>query len=434
MQPQAQDLGGKSALPFGRFERTIAMRYVIGRSVGQAAISIISFLCIALAILAMITIMSIMNGFREQLVTSILGAQGHVYVHTVSDTPTVAEVDEMAGWLSAQDGVDIAFPVLNRQAPVLANGRSTGALVKGISPDDLNALNFVKDKVQFGDFSTFGQGEYGGDTVAIGQSMATTLGITVGDSITIVSPKPKSSPFGSTLTRKPYTVGAIFSLGYVDADSLYIYMPLEQALLFFEQGEASDEIEIRLENPDEVKDFGRHIRQNAPKAVYVSDWEDRSGSIAGALKVEQVAMRAIFTIVVIISVFPIVAAMIMLVKNKTRDIAILRTVGATRGSILRIFFTAGVTIGVAGTITGITLGLLFCLNIAPIQTSLESLFGVKLFDETVYQLTGGILPAKVVTSEVIAVGITGFLASALATILPAYAASRLDPVEAFRNE
>ena len=422
-------------MPFGRFERSIAMRYVLGRSIGQAAISIISFICIALAILAMITIMSIMNGFRAKLVESILGAQGHVYVQTVSDNPPIEDINQMAGWLSDQDGVEIAFPVLNRQAPVMSNGRSSGALVKGIRPQDLDALDFVKDKVQFGDFSAFGQGEYGGNTVAIGQTMAVTLGVTVGDTITLISPQLKSSPFGSPIiTRKPYVVGAIFSLGYVDADSLYIYMPLEQALLFFGQGEASDEIEIRLDNPDNVESFGRHIRQNSPKAVYVSNWEERSGSIAVSLKVEQVAMRSIFTIVVIISVFPIIAAMIMLVKNKTRDIAILRTVGATRGSILRIFFTAGVTIGIVGTITGIALGLLFCLNIEPIQLSLENLFNVKLFDEDTYQLTGGILPVKVVPIEVVMVGLTGFLASALATILPAFAASLLDPVEAFRNE
>ncbi|WP_017930605.1 lipoprotein-releasing ABC transporter permease subunit [Robiginitomaculum antarcticum] len=425
----------KRAKPFNKFERSIAMRYLGARRKqgGVGLIAWISFTCLALAIAALIIVMSIMNGFRYELVSRILGAQGHLYVATAADYPTALDVSKIADFIRAQDGVDVAFPVLNRQAFVAKDDRGSPAIVKGVTPQDLARLEFVLDGVQYGDFSQFGAGEYGGDIIGIGEIMASTLGVSVGDDVMLISPKPINTAFGSNIQRKSYTIGAIYSLGFDDADSLYVYMPLEQALLFFDQGEASDEIEVRLKDPDDVGRFVTMLRNNPDYALYVTDWRQRAKSIAGALRVEQVAMRFILMIVVVIAIFPIVAAMIMLVKNKGRDIAILRTIGATRGSVLRIFFMAGVLIGLAGTAAGIILGVLFCLNIGGVQAVIEAVLGVELFPPDVYQLTGGV-PARIEWAEVGMVAFWGFLTTAVATFFPALGASKLDPVEAFRFE
>jgi len=427
-------MAGK-AKPFNKFERSISLRYLGARRKqgGVGLIAWISFTCLTLAIAALIIVMSIMNGFRHELVSRILGAQGHMYVQTVKDFPSAQEIDEIAEYIRSKDGVKVAMPVLNRQAFIASDGRGSGAIVKGIRPGDLSQLDFVLDGVQYGDFSTFGAGEYGGDTIAIGEIMAGTIGASVGDQVILISPKPVATAFGSSLQKKTYTVGAIFSLGFDDADSLYVYMPLEQALLFFDQGDASDEIEVRLKDPDQVGRFADALRNSDQHVLYVSDWRQRASSIAGALRVEQIAMRFILMIVVIIAIFPIVAAMIMLVKNKGRDIAILRTIGATKGSVLRIFFMAGVLIGLAGTAAGILVGVLFCLNIGAVQAGVEVVCQCNLFDPGTYQLTGGV-PARIEWPEVAMVAFWGFFTTAIATFFPAWGASKLDPVEAFRFE
>lgn len=426
--------GVKSAPAFGRFERTIARRYLGARKSqgGVGLIAWISFTCITLAIAAMIIIMSIMNGFREELVSRMLGAAGHVYVQSYEEFPKADEIRTMANWIDNNPEVDIAFPILNEQVFASANQQGTGAFVKGIAPADLNGLNFVTTKLVQGDWSTFGQGDYGGDNIVIGAQMANTLGVSVGDQLLLISPTPKATAFGNTLQKKSYTVSAIFSLGFFEADNAHIYMPLEQALLFFSKGESPREIEVRLKNPEDVKTFGRYLRQNGPQGVRVSDWQDRASDIAGALRVEQVAMRMILCVVVIIAIFPVVAAMIMLVKNKGKDIAILRTIGVTRGSILRIFFMSGFVIGALGTLAGLVFGVLFCLNIGAVQSAIEVVTG-PLFPPGVYQLTDGI-PAIIKWGEVLWVTIWGFIISSIATFFPARGASKLDPVEALRFE
>jgi lipoprotein-releasing system permease protein len=426
--------GGKSAPAFGRFERTIAARYLGARKSqgGVGLIAGISFACIMLAIAAMIIVMSIMNGFREELLDSMLGASGHIYVQSYEDSPSADTIASVASWINESDEVDVAFPVLNQQAFAAANGRGTGAVVRGISKQDLQKLTFITSKVKYGDLTQFGVGDYGGDTIAIGLQMANILGTSIGDQITLISPKPKQTAFGSSLQRKSYTIGGIFSLGYFEADSLHIYMPLEQALLFFDEGSSASEIEVRLHDAEKVKSFGRYLRMEGPDNFAVRDWQDRSAEIAGALRVEQISMRMILGIVVIIAIFPVVAAMIMLVKNKSKDIAILRTIGTTRGSILRIFFMAGFVIGALGTLAGLILGVAFCLGIGAIQSFIE-IFTGPLFPPEVYQLSDGI-PAVIKVKEVAMVAIWGLLISSVATYFPARGASKLDPVEALRFE
>ena len=411
------------------------MRYLGARKSqgGVGLIAGISFACIMLAIAAMIIIMSIMNGFREELVGRMLGAQGHVYMETYQESADPLEINKTSEWLNTLDDVDLAMPILNKQVFVTANGQGTGGLVRGVRLEDLAQLSFVTNKIQFGSLEDFGVGEYGGDTIAIGLQMAVSLGVSIGDQVTLISPIPKQTAFGSSLTRKSYQVGAIFSLGLLEADSLHIYMPLEQGLLFFDAGTSTRDIEIRLKKADKVKGFSAYLRENGPQNMRVYDWMERAESIAGALRIEQVAMRMILCVVGIIAIFPVVAAMIMLVKNKGKDIAILRTIGATRGSILRIFFMSGFVIGAVGTLTGLIIGVLFCLNIGVVQTVIEFIIGGSLFPADVYELTDGI-PAIVKWGEVAWVTIWGFILSSAATFFPAWTASKLDPVEALRFE
>ena len=427
-------MAGK-AKPFNKFERSISLRYLGARRKqgGVGLIAWISFTCLTLAIAALIIVMSIMNGFRHELVSRILGAQGHLYVQTVKDFPTAQEIESVSRHIRNMDGVEIAVPVLTRPGFVANGDEGSFAYVKGIKPGDLESIEFITNGVIYGDLSTFGVGDYGGDTIAIGELMAASLKVSVGDEVILISPKLVNTGFGSTIQKKSYVVGAIFSLGFEDADSAFVYMPLEQALLFYDRGEASDEIEIRLEDPDDVKSFADMLRNDPEYTLYVRDWTTRAKSLSGALRVEQIAMRFILMIVVIIAIFPIVSAMIMLVKNKTRDIAILRTVGATRGSVLRIFFMAGVLIGLAGTAAGIIIGVLFCLNIGTVQAVLEFILQIELFPPDQYQLTTGV-PARVVWTEVAMVAFWGFFTTAVATFFPAWGASKLDPVEAFRFE
>ena len=269
--------------------------------------------------------------------------------------------------------------------------------------------------------------------ITIGSGLANSFGLKVGDSIVIYSPKSRQTISGPMPIKKPYTVGAIFKSGLYQADLSNIYMDINQTSLLFNKGLHSGEIQIRLSNPDELDKIRNEILNIIDEPVFIQSWKDRNASTATALRTEQIAMRFIFMVVVIIAVFPVLASMIMLVKNKSKDIAVLRTLGVSRAAILRIFFITGVSIGSVGTFSGVLLGILFCSNVEHIQSFLEFITGVELFPEDVYQLSGGI-PSKVIWVEVFGVAFWGFLISALATFFPALTASRIDPVDALRYD
>jgi lipoprotein-releasing system permease protein len=269
--------------------------------------------------------------------------------------------------------------------------------------------------------------------ITIGSGLANSFGLKVGDSIVIYSPNSRQTISGPMPIKKSYIIGAIFKLGLYQADLSNIYMDIGQASLLFNKGLHSGEIQIRLSNPDELDKIRNEILSIIDKPVIIQSWKDRNASTATALRTEQIAMRFIFMIVVIIAVFPVLASMIMLVKNKSKDIAVLRTLGVSRAAILRIFFMTGVSIGSVGTLSGVMLGILFCSNVDHIQSVLEFVTGVELFPEDVYQLSGGI-PSKVIWGEVFGVAFWGFLISALATFFPALTASRIDPVDALRYD
>ncbi len=426
----------KGARPFGKFERKLAARYLGARKSegGVGLISVLSFLCIMLAIFAMITIMSIMNGFRETTLALTLGTDGHMYVASASANPPPQQVAALRDRLASIDGVDVAF--LFTQNETFAQA-STGGFapmkVIGIATQQLHNMKLISDNIIVGDLVGFGEGHYGGDRIIIGIGMANSLGATVGDKLTIFSPSKVVTAMGTSgVRKKAYDIAGIFDTGLMLADTLNVYMPLEQSSVLFNKGRAPSEIQVRLHNPDMIHNLKPVIRDVAGEPVFLSTWEDKNAGFATALRTEQIAMRFIFMIVVIIAVFPVLAAMIMLVKNKGKDIAVLRTIGATSSSVLRVFLMSGAVIGMLGTLAGLVLGILFCLNIDVVQAIIEGITGTQLFPPEVYGLDK--LPVKIIPREVFWVSLWGFVISALATFFPALTASKIDPVEALRYE
>ena len=421
--------------PFGSVERKISMRYLRAKKThgGVGFIAVISFTCIMLAIAAMIIIMSIMNGFRSDMIRLTIGSEGHIYVQPVQPDISVADIEALESRMQDIPGVENAFQFTQHFTGVQANGQFALAQVIGIAKDDLMAFELIADGVIQGDLRSLGEGEGSDQAIAIGSAMAMGLGIQTGDRLLVYSPRTRQTISGAVPVRKTYTVGAIFDVGLFVTNQTYIYMDLDEATLLFEGGELQGDIQLRLEDPDEIDDLRTLIFERAGQPIRQNTWKDRNQSTASALRVEQVAMRLIFMIVVIIAAFPVLASMIMLVKNKSRDIAILRTIGMTRGGILRIFLMSGATVGVLGTLVGLVLGILFCLNIYSIQLFIEGIMGVQLFPQDVYQLTDRI-PVKIVWSEVTSVALWGFMISAMAVFWPAWQASKIDPVEALRYD
>ncbi|MBI1199136.1 MAG: lipoprotein-releasing ABC transporter permease subunit [Phenylobacterium sp.] len=410
----------------------LAIRYLRPkRSEGWVAlIAAIAYVGIALAVAVLIIVMSVMNGFRTELLGRILGFQGHIFVSGgVLDGP---ERDLAAKRILKVPGVIQAAPIIEAQAIAIGPSQITGAIVRGISPADLKGTPLVADNVSAGDLKGYGVGEYGGDTVVVGQRLAESLGLRVGDVITLISPSGGATAFGGTPLQKAYTVGATFSVGMSQYDQAYIYMPLAQAQLFFGREDTADAIEVRVKDPDRAPAMRAAIAKAAGPAALVTDWTQRDASFWGALKVERNVMRLILMLLVVIAALNVISGLVMLVKNKGRDIAILRTIGAGQGAIMRIFFMAGASVGALGTLTGLILGALFCIYISPIQDLVEWVTGQAVFSSDVYYLSH--IPAKIDWVEVAGILAWSLGMSFAATLLPAWQASRVDPVEALRYE
>jgi lipoprotein-releasing system permease protein len=423
----------KPAGPFSAWEIELALRYLRARRKegGIALIAIISYVAISLAVMALIVVMSIMAGFRSELLSRMLSFNGHMYVQgqILNDPDREAAVTR----IGRVPGVVSVSPVTENQSLVRAAGQTTGAFVRGIRPQDLDSMSYVYDSLTEEAKRTFGQGAYGGDNIIIGKALAEGMGLRVGDPITLYSPTGADSALGNLGgIEKVYRVGGVFTSGTADFDRAFIFMPLEQAQLFFAKEGVWDVIEMKVDQPDRVADLYPGVRAAAGPGGVVSDWRDRLAAFWGALKVERVAMSIILGLVVAIAALNIISGIVMLVKNKTRDVAILRTVGASQMSMLRVFFVAGAAIGVAGTATGLFLGLVFCLNIGAIQHFLEALLGVQLFNADVYMLDA--VPALVDPGDVFWVTVWSLFMSCIASLLPSWRAAKMDPVEALRYE
>ena len=429
---QAQAGAGSRAPPFGLWERMLAGRYLRAKRSqgGVALISIISFVGITLAVSVLIIVMSVMNGFRAELLGKILGFNGHVFV--TGGVLDGAARDPAVQRILKVPGVTQAVPVIEAQAIAMGPNQITGAIVRGLTPKDLRATRIVASNITGGDLRGFGQGDYGGDVVVVGGRLAEQLGVKPGDNISLISPSGGATAFGGTPLQKSYVVGATFAAGMSQYDQAYIFMPLEQAQLFFGRQDTIDAIEIRVADPDKAPQLKAAISRAAGPSALVADWTQRDASYWGALKVERNVMRLILMLLVVIAALNIISSLVMLVKNKGRDIAILRTMGAGQGSILRIFFMAGGAIGTLGTAAGLALGALVSIYIGPIQSFVEWATGQAVFSSDVYFLNR--LPAKVDWLEVSIIVGFSLAASFLCTLPPAWRASRLDPVEALRYE
>ncbi len=417
--------------PFGLFERMLAGRYLRAKRQhgGVALISVISVVAITLAVFALIVTMSVMNGFRETLLSRILGVNGHVFVDVRGLPP--GTVDEIASRAAGVQGVTQVSRTINAQALATSEGLATGVVVRGISRADLEALTIVSSTIRPG-------GSLGGfegvesPTIIVGDRLAASLGVIENMAISVISPQGAATPFGLTPRRKAFLVGGIFSVGMAEFDGGLIYMPLEQAQILFNRGSGVDELEIRTTNPDNTFPTMLALRDVLGPEVTITDWKGRSQGLSDALVVERNVMRLILMILVAISALNIVTGLIMLVKNKSRDIAILRTIGATKGAIVRVFFMASASLGLLGLGLGLVLGVGFCLNIESIQNGIQALTGFDLFPGTVYSLET--LPARVEWGEVALISFFTVLVTFTSTLITSLWASRFDPVEALRYE
>lgn len=420
-----------SAPPFGTFERTLAFRYLSAKrkDTGVALISVISFVGVMLAVTALIVVMSIMNGFRETLLERILGVSGHVYVDVRGRFPE--EVSSFVDRVRATKGVNHVAPMIDGQALASVEGGASGVYVRGIRETDLKSLTIVSKQMAPGSsLDSFDDPD--DPKIIIGSRLAASLGAFEGDTVTLLSPNGAATPFGMVPRRKSFTVAGLFTVGAAEFDSTLIFMPLDQAQLFFGRGVAVDRLEVRIDSPADPLPVKQALRASLPPDVIITDWKDMHQSLVTALIVERNMMRMVLMILVAITAINIIAGLVMLVKTKGRDIAILRTMGATRGAVMRIFFMSGAAVGVLGTIVGLVLGILMCLNIGPIQQAIEFVTRTQIFNPEVYSLSR--LPAKLDWGEVGIVVGWGLFMSFIATLWPAWRASRLDPVEALRYE
>jgi lipoprotein-releasing system permease protein len=417
--------------PFGLFERMLAGRYLRAKRQhgGVALISVISVVAITLAVMALIITMSVMNGFRETLLSRILGVNGHVFVD-VRNMPK-DEIDRLAALARQTPEVLRVSPIINAQALATVDGVSAGVIVRGISRSDLQALTLVSRSFQPGSSLQNFEGVES-PSIFIGDALAHQLGVVPGMGVTILSPNGVATPFGLTPRRKPFLVGGVFNVGMQEFDSGLIYMPLEQAQIMFDRGEGADQLEIRVANPDRTREVIMDLRSRLGPDVTIYDWAASSQGLADALVVERNVMRLILLTLVAIAALNIITGLIMLVKNKSRDIAILRTMGATKGAIMRVFFMASASLGILGLSLGLLCGVSFCIFIKPIQDFLSAVIGFDVFPGTVYSLDS--LPAKVEWTEVLGISVFTVLITFCSTLATAWWASRFDPVEALRYE
>jgi len=419
----------KKSRPFSAFERMVAWRYLRSRR-KEAFISVIagfSFIGIMLGVATLIIVMAVMNGFRTELISRILGINGHMIIQPI-DSP-LNDYAKLAERLAAVPGVTMAIPLVEGQT--LAQGTAgggTGALVRGIRADDLAKMKSVSDHIKEGDLVGFASG--GG--VAIGARMAEQLGLSAGGQITLVAPEGDVTPLGVNPRVKTYTVSAVFEIGMSEYDASIIYMPLDEAQLYFNSEGVVQSIELFVSNPDQIDSLRQPIEAAAGRQIFITDWRQRNQTFFSALQVERNVMFMILTLIVLVAALNIISGLIMLVKDKGSDIAILRTMGATSGAIMRIFFMTGAAIGTVGTFAGVLLGVIVCLNVESIRQFFSWISGTTLFNPELYFLSQ--LPADMNAGETVTVIVMALALSFLATIFPAWRASKLDPVQALRYE
>ncbi|EJF82175.1 lipoprotein-releasing ABC transporter permease subunit [Bartonella doshiae] len=414
---------------FSSYEWMIAFRYMIPnrKHVVASVISIISLIGIMLGVFALVVVMAVMNGFRAELLNRILGMNGHLVVQTIGAGFT--DYNTMISSLESVNGIKFALPIVEGQALVQGEVEGgTGALIRGMRKQDLEKLKTVSQNIKLGTLAQFDKEE----GVAIGLGLAEKLGLTVGSDLRIITPDGDATPFGVTPRVKAYKVIAIFEVGMSEYDSIFVFMPLQEAQMFFNLEDKVQSLELFLNNPDAVDQIKPTVEKVINQKVYLIDWRARNQAFFSALQIERNVMFFILSLIVLVAALNIISGLIMLVKDKSHDIAILRTMGAHQSAILRIFITTGMMIGVIGTILGLILGIITTANINHIQDFISWLFNVDVFNPQLYFLTK--LPAQIEWKQTAIVAMMALFLSFLAALIPAWRAAKLDPVQALRYE
>jgi lipoprotein-releasing system permease protein len=418
----------KSTRPFAPFEWMLALRYLRAKRAESfiSVISIISLVGIALGVATLIIVMAVMNGFRADLMGRILGLNGHIMVQAYAGQP-ITDYDAMAARIAKVPGVVHVAPLVQGFAAVDANGVPTGVQVRGMRREDVVALAMVSKTL-----SPDALRAYGEDTVLIGVRLAQASGLRPGDNLKILGLHGDVTPFGTMPRQKAYQVAGIFNIGMSEYDRSVVFMPLSEAQGFFNFGDAVPSLEVMVADPDKVDPVADAVQKAAGPSVRVLTWRDTQSTFFDAVQVERNVMFLILTLIILVAALNIISGLYMLVKDKSADIAILRTMGATRGAVMRIFLITGMSIGVTGTVLGFLIGVLFCKNIEAIRQILMKITGANLFNPEIYFLSH--MPAQMDPGEVISVVAMALALSFLATLYPAWRAARLDPVEALRYE
>ena len=414
--------------PFAPFEWMVSLRYLRSRR-KEGFISVIagfSFLGIMLGVATLIIVMAVMNGFRKELLDKILGLNGHLLVQPLEQPLTDWEV--VAERISKVPGVRLAAPIVEGQALASSPFNSAGVLVRGIRSADLTRLTSIANNIKQGTLEGFDTGQ----GLAIGRRLSDQLSVRAGDNITLVAPRGAVTPMGTTPRIKTYKVAAVFEIGMSEYDAGIVFMPMPESQLYFNRAGDVTAIEVYTDNPDRIDTFRRLVTAAAERPIFMIDWRQRNATFFNALQVERNVMFLILTLIILVAALNIISGLIMLVKDKGRDIAILRTMGSTQGAIMRIFLITGSSIGVMGTIAGFLLGIVVCLNVESIRQFLSWLTRTELFSPELYFLSR--LPAEMDGGETTAVVVMSLTLSLLATLYPSWRAARLDPVEALRYE
>ncbi len=441
--------------PFSRFEWLVAARYLRARRKERfvSIIATLSLLGVAIGVATLIVVMSVMNGFRTELLDKILGINGH-FVVEAGEGAGINDYNDLAARLETVDGVLYAIPYVGGQALASGYASSTGIVVKGVDSSSLDKLQLLRGAAVLGGWDNWDEGR----GLAIGQRLAERLGVTIGDEVTIVNPNGALTPFGRTVAQQAYPVSVIFNLGMPEFDSYYLYMPMQAAQVYFrlyedqlaegaqqpsvmatqEELDAAYErvyqasgIELFVADPDRIAALRPAIEAIAGPTLGVTDWQQRNATFFSALQVERVVMFVILSMIILVAAFNIIASLVMLVKDKGPDIAVLRTMGATRGAIMRIFSMTGFAIGLSGTVLGLLLGLVVASNAEALRAFVSGILDIPIFPPELFFMAE--LPSRVDQGEVTLVVLLSLGLTFLATLYPAWRAARLDPVEGLRQ-
>lgn len=443
-------IAAKGPGPFSRFEFLVAGRYLRARRKERfvSVIAVLTLLGVVLGVATLIVVMSVMNGFRTELLGKILGLNGHFVVQSVGER--FADYDDVVTRLEGVEGVRYAIPYVEGQALASGLSSATGVVVRGISEASLGKLDLLRNGATLGGWDQWDKSQ----GVAIGQRLAERLGLTLGDQITIINPNGTPTPFGMTPAELTLPVNVLFDIGMPEYDGFYVYLPMQEAQAYFRLYEdrlkagatmpgvmATDEeidaayervyqatgVEVFVTDPDDIAGMRAKLQAALEPGFDIADWQQRNATFFSALQVERVVMFVILSLIILVAAFNIIASLVMLVKDKGPDIAVLRTMGATRGSILRIFSMTGFAIGLSGTLLGLILGLVFAFNVEAIRSAVSNFFNISIFPPELFLMSS--LPSRVDMHEVTLVVLLSLGLTFLATLYPAWRAARLDPIE-----